>query len=207
MSVKDHTYFKEKENLNGKKEIVLILDCYNCSSKDNDFFKSRKCIFCLLNTLFKYKDRKFDYISILWNEILISVNQFVFFLDYFKILKTIRRISDKIEKITNKKCKFKEFKCRVFPNISSLEKIKDFEYLDPIFIYDNYLKRLSGLDKGGINNSICHDCCNSCENLIKYVLKILNNLGIIQKFRSFKLDNIAYKNSSKFYEFLFLRDQ
>ena len=201
--MKDLTYFKEKENLDGKKEIVLILDCYNCPRKDSNFFKSRKCIYCLLNTLYKYKDRKFDFISILWNEILISVNQFVLFLDYFKILKTVRRISGKIEKIRNKKCRFKEFKCRAFPNISSSDKIKDFEYLDPIFVYDNYLKRLSGLDKGGIINSMCHDCYNSIENLVKYMLKILNNLGIIQKFRSFKLDNLAYKNSSNFYKFHF----
>ncbi|MFX1387798.1 MAG: ATPase, T2SS/T4P/T4SS family [Promethearchaeota archaeon] len=202
MSLKDQTYFKEKENLDGKKEIVLVLDCYNCPQKENYFFKSRKCIYCFLNTLFRYKDRKFDYISILWSEILINVNQIVLFLDYFKILKTIKRINYKIEKIKHQKCKYKEFKCKIYPNDSSFYKIKDFQYLDPILVYNDYVKRLSNLDKGSINDSICYECSNSIETLVKYLLKILNDLRIIQKFKSFKPDSEIYSNSSNFYEYL-----
>ncbi|MFX1591858.1 MAG: ATPase, T2SS/T4P/T4SS family [Promethearchaeota archaeon] len=202
MSLKDQTYFKEKENLDGKKEIVLVLDCYNCPQKENYFFKSRKCIYCFLNTLFRYKDRKFNYISILWSEILINVNQIVLFLDYFKILKTIKRINYKIEKIKHQKCKYKEFKCKIYPNDSSFYKIKDFQYLDPILVYNDYVKRLSNLDKGSINDSICYECSNSIETLVKYLLKTLNDLRIIQKFKSFKPDSEIYSNSSNFYEYL-----
>jgi len=43
MSLKNLSYFKENENLNGKKDITLILDCSNCSLKEEYFFNSKKC--------------------------------------------------------------------------------------------------------------------------------------------------------------------
>ncbi|MFW9880189.1 MAG: hypothetical protein ACFFG0_44510, partial [Candidatus Thorarchaeota archaeon] len=69
MTIKDLSYIKEKENFQGKKEKFLVLDCYNCPQKEEDIFKTKKCIYCILKTLFKYKDRKFAFISILWNDI------------------------------------------------------------------------------------------------------------------------------------------
>jgi len=33
MVLKDLTYFKEKENLDGKKDVILIIDCNNCPKK------------------------------------------------------------------------------------------------------------------------------------------------------------------------------
>ena len=203
MSLKDPSYFKEKENLDGKKDIILILDCYNCPQKETNFFKSKKCINCFLKTLFINRNQKFDYISILCNDILINNNQFELFLDYFKILKTIKRIKSKIEKIRNQKCKYQEFKCKIFPNISSLYKIKDFEYLNPTFIYNNYAKGFSNLKKESINNSICQECHNSIRTSVEYLLKVLNDLRIIQKLKNFKIDTKTYKNLSNFYEYIF----
>ena len=40
MALKDLTYFTEKDNLEGKKDIFLVLDCHNCPHNENDFFKS-----------------------------------------------------------------------------------------------------------------------------------------------------------------------
>jgi len=205
MSSKDLTYFKERENLNGKKEIILILNCHNCPEKDDNLFKSKKCIYCFLTTLFNFKDRKFEYISILWSEILITENQFKILLDYFKSIKMIKRIYTKIEKIINQKCKYKEFNCKIFPNFSSLFNMKDFEYYDPTVINNNCVKLLSYIKKKMINDSICEDCRNSIEILLKNILKILNNLKIIREYQRFSSDSEAYKSNSNFYEYLFLR--
>jgi hypothetical protein len=67
MSLKCLSYFKVKENLNGKKDLALILDCSNCSEKENSIFNSKKCLFCFLKVLFKNKSRKFNDLTILRN--------------------------------------------------------------------------------------------------------------------------------------------
>ncbi len=205
MSTKDLTYFKEKENLDGKKESILILDCHKCPQKEEYFFKSKKCIYCFLDTLFKNRDRKFDYISILWNEILITANQFNLLLDYFKTLKTIKRIYSKIKKTKNQICNYKEFSCKIFPNISSFFNFKDFEYYNPILIYNNCVKTLSNVEKILTNDPICKDCCDSIEISLKNILKVLTSLKIIQKLKIYNLDSETFKNYSNFYEYFFLR--
>ena len=87
MALKNLTYFKERENYDGKKDLILIIDCYNCSQEDKNFFKSKKCMQCYIKTLFKNRNRKFNYISILWNDVLIEENQINIFSHYFKISK------------------------------------------------------------------------------------------------------------------------
>ncbi|MFX0141238.1 MAG: hypothetical protein ACFFDN_46795, partial [Candidatus Hodarchaeota archaeon] len=135
MALKDLVYFKEKENFEGKKDISLIINCYNCPQKEKFLSKSNICIDCLLSTLFAHRDRKFNYKSVLWNDILIKEEQFNSILEYFTFLKKIRKINEKIEKIRIQKCNFKEFKCEIFPEFSSLHKIKDNDFYDPIFVY------------------------------------------------------------------------
>ncbi|MFX1389633.1 MAG: ATPase, T2SS/T4P/T4SS family [Promethearchaeota archaeon] len=203
MSSKDQCYFKERENLDGKKDIVLIIDCFNCSEKKNNFFNSKKCLFCFLRVLFTNKNRRFDYISILWNEIVISKDQFELILDYFKIIKGIKKNYDKIEIKRNEKCKFKEFKCKIFSNNHSSFKIKDQEYFDPFFVYNHTLKSLSNIKKNIVNDSKCENCYNSIENLLMSILRILESLKIIKVIKTFsKSSEISLKNIS-FYEFLF----
>jgi len=203
MALKNLSYFKEKENLDGKKDIILILDCYNCPQKEPNFFKSKTCINCFLKTLFNNRNQKFNYISILCNEILINNNQFELILEYFKVLKKIKRINSKIDKIRNQKCKYKEFKCKVFRNISSLYKVKDLEYFNPILIYDNYTEGFSNLKKQKINDSICQECYKIIRASVKFLLKLLNDLKIIKKFKQFKMEFETYKNYNSFYEYIF----
>ncbi len=204
MTLNDSSYFKEKENLDGKKDVILTLNCFDCPQKENDFFKSEKCINCFLGTLYNYRNRRFDYISILWNDMVINSGKFKEFIEYFKLLKTVRKTKSKIEKIRKQKCKYKEFKCKVLPNISSLYQIKGNEDLNPIFIHKIYDKGLSNSEKVNINNPICQECNNSIKTIIKNLLKELNNLAIIQKFRSFQQDEAFYKKNRSFYEQIFL---
>ncbi|MFX0038422.1 MAG: ATPase, T2SS/T4P/T4SS family [Promethearchaeota archaeon] len=207
MSLKNPSYFREKEDLDGKKEVILILDCNNCpQKKEINFFKSKKCINCFLKTLFNARNQKFDYISILYNDLIINNEQFELLLDYFKFLKRIKRIQPKIEKIRSQKCKYQEFKCKIFPNILSLYKINDFEYLNPIFIYNIYINGFSNLNKENVNDSICQECYKTIRNLVDYVIEILNDLRIIQKFKNFKIDSETYKNRITFYEYIFSKN-
>ncbi|MFX1596282.1 MAG: hypothetical protein ACFFBK_09480, partial [Promethearchaeota archaeon] len=95
MVLKDLIYFKEKEKLDGNKDIILIIDCYNCPKEEKNLFKSDKCTTCFFKSIYKYKNRKFSYISILWNDILIWPNQFDSILKYFKNMKKIKSLNDK----------------------------------------------------------------------------------------------------------------
>jgi type IV secretory pathway ATPase VirB11/archaellum biosynthesis ATPase len=207
MTLKDQSYFKEKENINGKKDITLILDCSICSEKEKIFFNSKRCLYCFLNVLFKNKKKKFDHISILRNNNVIYPNQYNLFLDYFKYIKTIRRINQKIQRIRNQKCKFKEFKCKYFPEIFLLSKIKDFEYYNPIFIYNNSLKSLFNVSNKSINDGLCKECYDFIKNSIRYILKLLNDIKIIKMFKSFQMDNINLDKVNNFYKFLFSKNQ
>ncbi len=200
MALKDLTYFKERANFDGKRDIILILDCYNCSQKENNLYKSKKCINCFLHTLYKYRNRKFDYLSILWNETMINGTQFNLLLDYFKILKKIKRIYNKTEKNRNQKCKYREFKCKIFSNSSHLNKLNELEWIDPVYVYLNLLKRFSSINKKNIKDSTCQKCYNFQETSENYILKILNNLRIIQRFRNFQADKKNHVNNYEFYE-------
>ncbi len=204
MALKDLIYFTEKDNLEGKKDIFLVLDCHNCPHNENDFFKSEKCIYCFLNILYKYRDRKFDFLSILCNEILVNADQIKLFLDYFKILKKIRRVNYKIKKIRDEKCNYKEFKCKNLPNFFFFYKIKEYEYYNPVIVYLNFKNRISYLKKNDVNDSICQNCINSIKTSEKFVLRLLNNLKIIQKFKDFQTESGNSKNVDNFYQYIFL---
>jgi type IV secretory pathway ATPase VirB11/archaellum biosynthesis ATPase len=205
MTLKEITYFKEKENFEGNKELILIIDCYNCHQKEKTFFKSKKCISCFLNNLYKHKDRKFHYISILWDEILIKRNRFNLFLEYFKILNKIKRINNKIEKTKNQKCNYKEFKCKIFPNFSSLYNIKEHEFYDPILIYSVLINRLSNLSKKSIIDSNCQNCFNFIKTSEYLLFNILNNLKIIQEFKNFQNESKNHREAINFYEHYFTK--
>ncbi len=204
MTVKDLTSFKENENINGIKEKFLIIDCCHCPEKEKNFNSSQKCKFCYLSSLFKNKDRKFNYISILWKEVLIKPSQFYMFLNYFKFSKKIKRINQNIESIRVKKCKYKEFACKILPNFPSLYKIKDYEYLDPILVYDVILKRYASYKKRiKIVDSICKKCFSYIEKSENFLLKLFSDLTIIKEFKNFQNNHISSQNYDSFYEYLF----
>ncbi|MEE9378783.1 MAG: ATPase, T2SS/T4P/T4SS family [Candidatus Lokiarchaeia archaeon] len=204
MALKNLTYFKERENFDGKKDLILILDCYKCSQEEKNFFKTKKCIQCFINTLFKNRNRKFNYVSILWNELLIEENQLNYFLDYFKVLKKIKRIYQKIEKNRNFNCKYREFKCKLFSNSSSYN-LKEYEWYDPIFIYNYFVNQLSILIKKEIIDSFCQNCYNYKKKSETDILEILNNLKIIQKFKNFLSESKNHENHDHFYEYFLIR--
>ncbi|MFX1377771.1 MAG: ATPase, T2SS/T4P/T4SS family [Promethearchaeota archaeon] len=82
-------------------------------------------------------------------------------------------------------------------------KIREIEYFNPILIYDIYEKEIVNLKKESINNPFCQECYNIIKNSIKFLLKILNDLSIIQKYRNFKVETKTDKNNKNFYEYLF----
>lgn len=184
MIIKNVSYFQEKENLGGKQQVILIIDCNRCIEKDKDFIKNRKCLYCLLYHIYLNKNRKFNYISILYNDILIESHQFNVILDYFKKLKKIKKLIQKVKNIRTSRCSFVEFRCNIFSHFSTLSKIHEIEYYDPIFTYSKLLKLFSDLKKIKFTNSICQKCQIYFENLLRSILNIFKSLKLVKEINS-----------------------
>ena len=55
---------QKRENLEGKKEEILTIQCSICNEKVKGLTKNNKCLICLLNTLNQNKNRSFSYLII-----------------------------------------------------------------------------------------------------------------------------------------------
>jgi len=136
MILKNLSYFREKENVSGKKDRILTIDCKKCVEGERDLITNKKCLTCLFFNIYNNKEQKFNLISILNNELIIQSHQFSLFLEYFKELKKIQKLLNKIINIREKKCTYEEFKCNLFHIFSKVSKLQEFEYYDPILLYE-----------------------------------------------------------------------
>ncbi|MHA1489821.1 MAG: ATPase, T2SS/T4P/T4SS family [Promethearchaeota archaeon] len=204
LNIKNQVKIIVREDLNGKKYKILTLDCKKCSKYEKYFYKNKNCIICFSKNLFHNKNKKFDKISIGIDNTLIENDQFVLFLDYFKRLRKIKKISKRIENIRKKKCLYKNFQCKIFPSFISFFKINDNDYYDPILLYDLVTKRYSSVkDKGkNILDPNCQDCYNFIKNSVESLLKILNESKIIKRYIIFKT-RANLVSSFSYYDFLF----
>jgi len=197
MILKDNSYFQEKENLAGKKDVVLFIECKKCVLSEESNIQDKKCINCLLYNLFLHKDRNVSLISNSRNEILIESQHIKIFLDYFKKVKKIKKRIKKILNVRNQKCSFEEFKCKISSNYMELQKINEYNYCDPLQIFNIIIELKSNIEKIQFNNSVCKKCRVHHENLIKFILEILNNLNIIRYFKNY------HNKDVHFYKYLF----
>jgi flagellar protein FlaI len=83
-----------------------------------------------------------------------------------------------------------------------LYNIKNIDFLNPIFIYNNFDNIIINLKKEGNVDPICEECHNSIKVSIDYLLKVLNNLSIIQQFRNYSTEEEPAKNNFSFYKYI-----
>ncbi|MFX1280900.1 MAG: ATPase, T2SS/T4P/T4SS family [Promethearchaeota archaeon] len=198
MVSKNISYFQEKENLTGKKDTVLTLDCKNCLQTDKNLFGNQQCLSCLLYNLYLNRKKKFSLISLFNNNILIEYNQFVDILEYYNNLKKIRKLLNTFIDVRRNRCIYKEFKCDLFQYASKISKIRKFEYHDPILLYKiiwNINKEFNSIE---LKNPFCLKCHKYLRNLLEKVLIIFNNLKLINNFQNSKQKDSSFN----IYEFL-----
>ncbi|MFW9988863.1 MAG: ATPase, T2SS/T4P/T4SS family [Candidatus Odinarchaeota archaeon] len=82
-----------------------------------------------------------------------------------------------------------------------MNKIKEEEWYNPIYVYNFFLKRL-GSKKEEIIDSICQSCYDYKKKSEDLILNILNNLKIIQKYKNFLSESKINGNNNNFYEYL-----
>ena len=196
MILKNLSYFQEKENITGKKDRILTIDCKQCFEKEEDLSENKNCLNCLLYNIYINKEQKFNLISILKNDLLIRSHQFSTILEYYKYLKKIHKLLNKFIDVRKKKCNYEEFKCDLFQFFSKVSKIREFEYYDPILLYEIVFKLDSEFKIKELKNPICRKCQIYLINLLDYILKTFDNLKLINDFKSYKRKDI------NFYEYL-----
>ncbi len=195
MILKNVSYLQEKENLFGKRDLVLFIDCNKCVSRKETFNVNSRCLHCLFYNLFLHKSANISSIS--WNGFLIESHKIELFLEYFKKIKKIRKIIQKLVNVRTIKCRFDEFKCGFSPNFTKLQRIKESEFYDLLYVYQVISNVDPNPNKVQLNNLACKKCLDYIEKLSKSILAIFNNLKGIQYFKKFHNKNVS------FYEYLF----
>ncbi|MHA2282949.1 MAG: ATPase, T2SS/T4P/T4SS family [Promethearchaeota archaeon] len=190
MILKNVSYFQENENLAGKRELILFIDCKKCILRKENLDANNRCLSCLFYNLFLHKNSNISTIS--WNDFLIESHQIEILLEYVKKVKKINKIVQKIVNVRTNKCRFEEFRCEFSPNFTELQRIKESDYYDPLYIYKVISELDSNFKKTKLNNSICSNCLVYLEKLLKNILGIFNNLRIIQYFKDYHNKDVNF---------------
>ncbi|MHA2089146.1 MAG: hypothetical protein ACW972_12765, partial [Promethearchaeota archaeon] len=190
MILKNVSYLQEKENLAGKRELIQFIDCKKCISSKENRNANNRCFSCLLYNIYLHKNTNISSIS--WNDFLIESHQIEILLEYFKKIKKVDKVIQKIVNIRKKKCHFEEFKCGFSADFTELKRIKESDYYDPLEVYNDLSKLDLNFSKKEINNTICRNCQVYLEKLIKNILVIFNNLRVIQYFKDYHNKDIHF---------------
>lgn len=194
--------FYERENFKGKKEKIIIIECNKCFEIKRDFPNNHMCLNCFLKTLFINRNKKFNHISIESIERVIKRSQIENLLNYFKTLNKINKNLEKIRHLYQKKCSFKEFNCRYFPEFKNFSFQNNEDLYNPIYFYNFISNAIKSIEKKKSIDSDCKYCFNKLKNLLNVLLSLLEGLKIILDYNEFLLSKKS-SQISNFYELLF----
>lgn len=207
LKLKDLIYFQERENLEGKKEVILTLNCNKCTNLNLQKFVNEKCLSCFLKTLYLFRNTKFDYISFDMDNDEINSHKCLPLLNYFKRLERTKSILNKIGRLREKKCVYKGFQCKVFNHEFFDNSISGDKYNNPIFIYELIRNRLNCFKTDLTYDSVCNKCVKSHEFLYRSLLKFLKEFQLIKDYINYQKEKKFSENNSNFYKNYFSRFQ
>jgi flagellar protein FlaI len=149
------------------------------------------------------RKKKIQQISIQKLAKLIDYNKYVFFSEYFNKLKIIKKIIQNISETREKRCNFKDFKCKLNLTEKGLFQFSSGFYFNPLLLYDEIHCRLDYLKSIEIPlDIICENCLDKLKNEYCSLFSILNDLTLFQEYQIYKKSNEKSNNASKFYELL-----
>ncbi len=191
------------EKLKQDKNIIiknnnLIIKCGGCPNFKENFYKN-ECISCISFNLFKNKKNIISNLILKSHNSTLNDKKISLFLDYHSHLKEINFFLEKIENL-RRKCIYSDFSCKIL-NDSMLNLNKKIELYNPILLYKiikNQYSKLTAIQ----NEYACKNCIKKIDLNIKDILKIIDSIKIIQKFKNFKEKRDLFKYYSNFYEFL-----
>jgi len=207
MTVKDYKLlvFQERENFHGKKERFVLIDCKKCPKYTGGFLKTKRCVSCFLNSLYKIKGKKFDTFS-LETDIIYTLERekIDLFLEYFKKIKNIKNYYKPIDLELNQKCIKNDMKCDIFSEFYSVINPSKINYHNPIELYNIVQMRYSLIKKNEINNVKCFHCKKDMLEKYNDFLVMINEFNIIKDYRDFCTENKVFPAYLKYYRGLFI---
>ena len=204
--------FQERENLQGKKERLAVIDCKRCPKYTGEILNSMRCYQCFLDSLFKIKGKKFEKFSLESNNVTITLKKekINLFLECFKKIKEIKEGYKIIDIELYKKCIKEDKKCDIFtefysPNKFCLISIKPakIHFNNPLRLYDVVQLRYSLIKKNNVKNMKCFRCRKEMLKNYECFLEMMNNFDLIKDYRAFCKRNDCYPAYTKYFHSLF----
>lgn len=208
LKLNDRSYFQEKENFEGHKEKILIINCDHCPDNNIPSLNYKKCFKCVLENLYINKSHKISSLEIKKKHIVIDNSILNKFYPYFKILNKIKKNYKRIELIKKKNCIYQDFGCKVYNTDQLLFSLEPSDFFDPIIIFRSIKKKIERFDKANILDPICLKCSHKIHKILTLILEEVEKLDFIKDLTSITNPN---KKSNEFIniykEFLGIKDQ
>ncbi|MFX0073083.1 MAG: hypothetical protein ACFFAO_18550, partial [Candidatus Hermodarchaeota archaeon] len=197
------TFFELNYNLEGKNEKILVIKCQDCPESNKNFYDHHKCICCFFKTLKKHKTDKFSFISFEKFNDLIESENITPFIKYLKKLNKIKNTIQNIQKIKDKNCKFKGFKCKFFPNKDFYDVISKGLYYNPILFYNNLQAKLDFInEKKNELDPVCKNCIEDINDEIIKLIRLLDGFELFKEYISFQRNSFTTRKPFEFYEMI-----
>jgi len=199
------SHIQVKETLNSKEEKILVIDCSECSAALEHSFHNGECILCVLKNLYLNRKKVFKNLTTKIHDPLIEKDQISLFLNYFKRMSYIKKIWRKIENIGKKKCKYREFNCKIKALHAKFLSFSNDLILNPLYIFNFISEKINELKDHEFFNIECQNCSKKVLVLLKGLLNVLNELKIVQNYKRFLKSSSNSKDLNKFYEEFFFK--
>ena len=192
---------QRKENLEGKKEKVLNIECSTCPEYSKQFLKNEKCYYCLFNCVKNNKNKGFEKIYIQALDALTDQKTTKLILECFKNLEKAEKYYSKLLKL-RETCVYRDkFGCRIFGDFESFFALNEQNLIDPISLYFKTQQIKKQVENFSTSDPICSDCIEKSIEIVNQILLILDS-ELIRKYKTFQEKSSLFEDPFYFYEFL-----
>jgi len=202
LKLKNLTFFQEKENFEGQKEKILVINCDYCPHKNISSEIYKTCFKCFLKNLYSNRNHKVASVIIKNHHLTIDKSICKKYLLYFKIINKLRKNWKKIESTKKKFCIYEDFGCKLYKMDEPLLSLVYNDFFDPFFLFLSIRKKIKSIKKAPLLDSACKKCSSKIHKLLQSLLEELDNLDIIKDFQDDVKENKLLLQSNNFYRFL-----
>ncbi len=203
LKTSDLVIFQERENFQGKKERLVIVDCKNCPKYTGVILKNTKCIQCFLAILHKIKGKKFESLSLGTEKFTITKDSIELFLEYFKKTKQIKDSFELIDFDFSKGCIKNDMGCVLFSDFYSGVRPAKIDFHDPIGLFELIQMRYKLIKSKEVNNAACFTCQKELKAKFTTFLRVLKEQRIINEYITFCKKHNQYPSYLRFHRELF----
>lgn len=197
----NNIYIQKEENIEGKKENILVFECKGCFDNPTEFYNAR-CLTCFFKGIFHNKSKRFEKIFIESFNILLDKNTTELILDYSKHISKIKKHYKKINELWAD-CKYSSFGCKHFSDFKLFFRITDKIFYIPTLIYQKINEDLKFLKGKKTIDSACVKCLNQIKKILEEIQNSLNYFSIIKEINKFQKNKGLFREDFTFWIYFF----